>query len=45
MVCTLIFFFLILFLSVLYTQRGARTHNHKIKIRRLYGLSQPGAPL
>ena len=32
------------FLSNLYTQHGARTHNPKIKSPLLYWLSQPGTP-
>lgn len=40
----LIFFFLFLFLSNLYSQRGAWTQDPKIKHRMLYTLSQPGAP-
>ena len=38
------FFLKILFLSNLYTQHGARTHNLEIKSHMLYWLSQPGAP-
>ena len=37
-------FFKILFLSNLYTQHGARTHNPKVQSRVLYWVSQPGAP-
>ena len=37
------FFKKILFLSNLYTQCGAQTHNPKIKSRMLHWLSQPGA--
>ena len=33
-----------LFLSNLYTQQGAQTHNPEIKSRMLHRLSQPGAP-
>ena len=36
--------FKILFLSNLYTQRGALTHNPEIKSCVLHWLSQPGAP-
>ena len=32
------------FLSKLYAQHGARTHDPKIKSHMLYSLSQPGAP-
>ena len=32
------------FLSNLYTQRGARTHNPSIERRTFHRLSQPGAP-
>ena len=34
----------ILFLSNLYTQRGAQTHNPKIKHHMLHQLSRPGVP-
>lgn len=37
-------FLKISFLSYLYTQRGAQTHNPEIKSSMLYQLSQPGAP-
>ena len=33
------------FLSNLYTQYGAQTHDPKIKSHRLYQISHPGAPL
>ena len=39
-----VLFFKILFLSHLYPQRGARTHNPEIKSRMLFRLSQPGTP-
>ena len=34
----------IVFLSDIYTQRGARTHNSEIKSHMLHRLSQPGTP-
>jgi len=40
----LFYFFKILFLSNLYTQCGAWTHNPESKNRMLYWLSQPVAP-
>lgn len=44
MMGVILFFFLkILFLSPLYTPRGARTHNPEIESRVLHRLSQPGA--
>lgn len=39
------FLFNILFLSDLYTRRGARTHNPEMQGCSLHQLSQPGAPL
>lgn len=41
---TLFFFFEILFLSNVYIQHRARTHNTEIKSRTVHRLSQPGAP-
>ena len=36
-------FFILLFLSTLYTQCGVQTHNPEIKSVMLYQLNQPGA--
>ena len=38
-------FHLFIFLSNLYTQREAQTHNPEIRSHMLHQLSQPGAPL
>ena len=35
-------YFIIVFLSKLYTQHGASTHDPEIKSQMLYQLSQPG---
>ena len=42
---TLSFFFKIFFLSNLYTQRGAQSHNPETTSRTLYRLSPSGAPI
>lgn len=36
---------LLVLLSKLYAQSGAGIHNSEIRIRVLYGLSQPGIPI
>ena len=39
-----LFFFKFIYLSNLYTQHGAQTHNLEIKSCMLFQLTQPGAP-
>lgn len=37
-------FFLSLFISIIYTQHRAGTHDLKIRSRKLFRLNQPGVP-